>query len=222
MKLKERTLDRRAIGIEERGERRGWPGRRVPLSIQRREGDWLGELGADTTLESDYIFYLSGTRSHGSDRQARESDSRSSVVRRGLEHLSGGPAELNASVKAYFALKLAGDGRRHDPTWSAPARRCSSSAASNGPTRSSASISRCSGQIDWTRFPSVPPELAPAASMASAEHLRDVVLDADDRRPPRRSCRPTSRFGGPGARRIDELFRDVPPTDRGVERDRTV
>src|SRR5689334_22959590 len=28
------------------------------LSLQSNEGYWLGELEADTTLESDYIFYL--------------------------------------------------------------------------------------------------------------------------------------------------------------------
>ena len=28
------------------------------LSLQASEGYWMGELEADTTLESDYIFYL--------------------------------------------------------------------------------------------------------------------------------------------------------------------
>src|ERR1700685_3041602 len=28
------------------------------LSLQAQEGYWLGELEADTTLESDYIYYL--------------------------------------------------------------------------------------------------------------------------------------------------------------------
>src|SRR3972149_10813549 len=28
------------------------------LSLQAQEGYWLGELEADTTLESDYVFYL--------------------------------------------------------------------------------------------------------------------------------------------------------------------
>src|SRR5271168_1920370 len=28
------------------------------LSLQAEEGYWLGELEADTTLESDYIYYL--------------------------------------------------------------------------------------------------------------------------------------------------------------------
>src|SRR5260370_39891944 len=28
------------------------------LALQASEGYWLGELEADTTLESDYIFYL--------------------------------------------------------------------------------------------------------------------------------------------------------------------
>jgi hypothetical protein len=28
------------------------------LSLQTQEGYWVGELEADTTLESDYIYYL--------------------------------------------------------------------------------------------------------------------------------------------------------------------
>ena len=36
-------------------------------SLQHEDGYWLGELEADTTLESDYIFYL-----HVLDRFDRE------------------------------------------------------------------------------------------------------------------------------------------------------
>src|SRR5258708_11347698 len=57
--LPERALDRRTVGIEELADAAVARGLDHLLSLQRREGYWLGELGADTTLESDYIFYLS-------------------------------------------------------------------------------------------------------------------------------------------------------------------
>src|ERR1700733_3773933 len=38
------------------------------LGLQAQEGYWLGELEADTTLESDYIFYLNVLGKADSDR----------------------------------------------------------------------------------------------------------------------------------------------------------
>src|SRR5258708_8157237 len=81
------------------------------LSLQDSEGYWLGELEADTTLESDYIFYLDVIGKAHSDRIAKLANY---VRRRQLEDggwniYYGGPSELNATVKAYVALRLAGD-----------------------------------------------------------------------------------------------------------------
>src|SRR5215470_9483707 len=81
------------------------------LSLQHQEGYWLAELEADTTLESDYIFYLHVLRKFDQNRVAKLADH---VRCRQLEDggwniYAGGPAEVNATVKAYFALKLAGD-----------------------------------------------------------------------------------------------------------------
>src|ERR1700731_1624703 len=81
------------------------------LSLQASEGYWLGELEADTTLESDYIFYLNVIAKPRPDRIAKLANY---VRRRQLEDggwniYYGGPSELNATVKAYVALRLAGD-----------------------------------------------------------------------------------------------------------------
>src|SRR3979490_3565317 len=81
------------------------------LSLQASEGYWLGELEADTTLESDYIFYLNVV---GKARPDRIATLANFVRRRQLEDggwniYHGGPSELNATVKAYVALRLAGD-----------------------------------------------------------------------------------------------------------------
>jgi squalene-hopene/tetraprenyl-beta-curcumene cyclase len=79
------------------------------LLKQKHDGHWLGELGADTTLESDYIFYLfvlrDTARVHRLAKRIRDHQRADG----GWNIYEGGPSELNATVKAYFALKLAGD-----------------------------------------------------------------------------------------------------------------
>src|SRR5215469_1071916 len=81
------------------------------LSLQASEGYWVGELEADTTLESDYIFYLNVTHQAQPERIAKLAN----YVRRrqlddgGWNIYYGGPSELNATIKAYVALRLAGD-----------------------------------------------------------------------------------------------------------------
>src|SRR6476646_2693885 len=81
------------------------------LSLQAQEGYWLGELEADSTLESDYIYYLYVLGKADPVRIAKLAN----YVRRrqlpdgGWNIFPGGPSDLNATCKAYFALKLAGD-----------------------------------------------------------------------------------------------------------------
>src|SRR3989442_9570890 len=81
------------------------------LSLQAEEGYWLGELEADSTLESDYIFYLHvlGNAHPGRIANLANCIRRKQLPNGGWNIYPGGPAELNATVKAYFALKLAVD-----------------------------------------------------------------------------------------------------------------
>ncbi|SRR5579875_52264 len=81
------------------------------LSAQNPEGFWWGELEADTTLESDYIFFLHVI---GSSHSAKISKLANYIRARQLSDggwniFPGGPAELNATVKAWVALRIAGD-----------------------------------------------------------------------------------------------------------------
>lgn len=95
------------------------------LAQQREEGFWWSDLTADSTLESDWFLLQlwlhpprDGRWNHpDSNRVERAADS---ILRRqnadgGFGIFPQGPSEINASVKAYFALKLAGlppeDGR---------------------------------------------------------------------------------------------------------------
>jgi squalene-hopene/tetraprenyl-beta-curcumene cyclase len=81
------------------------------LSLQTEPGYRQGELEADTTLESDYIYYLFVLGKAEPQRIAKLAN----YVRGrqlpdgGWSIYPGGPSELNATCKAYFALKLAGD-----------------------------------------------------------------------------------------------------------------
>jgi squalene-hopene/tetraprenyl-beta-curcumene cyclase len=91
---------------------------RYLLSLQRPEGYWWAELPADSTLESDYILlqlWLYPPEGRVWNPPSRDQVDRAarSILARQLEdggfHLyPEGPAEVSATVQAYFALKLAG------------------------------------------------------------------------------------------------------------------
>jgi squalene-hopene/tetraprenyl-beta-curcumene cyclase len=85
---------------------------------QQRDGHWCAELTADTTLESDYILFqlwlyrpVNGVW-HPETRPLIDRAVRSILDRQlpdgGFNIYVSGPSEVSASVKAYFALKLAG------------------------------------------------------------------------------------------------------------------
>ena len=81
------------------------------LSLQMSAGCWVGELEADTTLESDYIYYLHVLGKADPERIAKLANyvRQRQLADGGWSIYPGGPSELNATCKAYFALKLAGD-----------------------------------------------------------------------------------------------------------------
>src|SRR6202142_98842 len=81
------------------------------LSAQTQEGYWWGELEADTTLESDYIVYLHVLGQLDSPKVGKLANyiRKKQLPDGGWNIFEGGPSELNATVKAYLALRLAGD-----------------------------------------------------------------------------------------------------------------
>ena len=92
---------------------------------QSPEGFWCGELTADTTLESDYILlqlWMHPPQGDVWDPPSRDRIDKAcvSILERQLPDGSfniyrGGPAELNATIKAYCALKLAGHAAESEP-----------------------------------------------------------------------------------------------------------
>ncbi|HEX4165443.1 MAG TPA: squalene--hopene cyclase [Bryobacteraceae bacterium] len=88
------------------------------LSRQSEEGYWWADLRADSTLESDYILmelWLHPPQDGVWNPPTRTRIDRavSSILNRqlpdgGFNIYLGGPSEVNASIKAYFAMKVAG------------------------------------------------------------------------------------------------------------------
>jgi squalene-hopene/tetraprenyl-beta-curcumene cyclase len=88
------------------------------LSLQTEQGYWWAYLTADTTLESDYILMqlwldppVDGVwqpRKRALIDKAVASILRRQLPNGGFNIYQQGPADVSATVKAYFALKLAG------------------------------------------------------------------------------------------------------------------
>jgi squalene-hopene/tetraprenyl-beta-curcumene cyclase len=134
--------------------------RRHLFSLQHEDGYWCGELEADTTLESDYIAIhtLLGT----GNRRRMEMAVPEIICHQnedgGWPIYHGGPSNISASVKAYFALKLMG--YKADHRVLARARRKILDLGGVTECNTFTKIYLCFlGQYDWEAVPAVPPEI---------------------------------------------------------------
>jgi squalene-hopene/tetraprenyl-beta-curcumene cyclase len=129
-------------------------------SRQHQEGYWCGELEADTTLESDYIAIhtLLGTGNRDRLRRAVPEILRHQNEDGGWPIYKGGPSNISASVKAYFALKLMGVKADHAAMELARTRILEMGGATECNTFTK--IYLCFlGQYDWEAVPAIPPEI---------------------------------------------------------------
>ncbi|MEP6662755.1 MAG: squalene--hopene cyclase [Verrucomicrobiota bacterium] len=80
------------------------------LSEQKPEGYWVGELIVDSTLVSDTLVYHHWERKVDREweRKAVNQIFSMQLPDGGWNIYHGGPSEVNATIKAYLALKLAG------------------------------------------------------------------------------------------------------------------
>ncbi|HEY6273784.1 MAG TPA: squalene--hopene cyclase [Terriglobales bacterium] len=130
------------------------------FSCQHADGYWCGELEADTTLESDYIIIhtLLGTGNRGRMERAVPEITRHQNEDGGWPIYAGGPANISASVKAYFALKLMGMSPDHPVLERARKRILEMGGATECNTFTK--IYLCFlGQYDWEAVPAIPPEM---------------------------------------------------------------
>ena len=130
------------------------------LERQYVEGYWVGELEGDTILESEYILLLTylGLGTSETAKQAAKDIQNHQRANGGWAIYPGGPLEISASVKAYFALKITG--HPADAEYMQRARRAILDAGGvervNSFTRFYLALL---GVISYEQCPAVPPEL---------------------------------------------------------------
>jgi squalene-hopene/tetraprenyl-beta-curcumene cyclase len=134
--------------------------RRVLLADQRPDGHWCYELEADCTIPAEYVLFL---RYLGESRPELELKIANYLRANQGEHggwplYLGGALDISCTVKAYYALKLIGDGpddehmqrARNAVLARGGAARC------NVFTRMALAIF---GQLPWRAVPFIPPEI---------------------------------------------------------------
>jgi len=199
-------------------------GRASLLDCREPDGHWCGELEGDTILESEFILLLAFLGRHDDPRvnlaanylRSKQSDNG------GWPNYPGGPAEVSVSVKAYFALKIAGDSADN------PHMRCAADTIRNiGGAEATNSFTRfylaLLGQVPYAACPSVPAELIllprwfpfniyamsawsrtifvplsvvdakkPVTVLPDSMHVRELFLEAPET--PRWPARPTAKW----------------------------
>jgi len=130
------------------------------IARQSSEGHWVFELEADCTIPAEYIMMM-----HFLDELDTELEPKLAVYLRsrqashgGWPLYQGGELDLSASVKAYYALKLAGD----DPAAPHMARARAAILERGGAARANV-FTRIAlalfGQIPWRGVPYIPVEI---------------------------------------------------------------
>jgi squalene-hopene/tetraprenyl-beta-curcumene cyclase len=130
------------------------------LDIQAPDGHWIGQLEANTTITAEYLLLC-----HLIDRVDRERDRKAVTYFRGKQLDDGGfslfeagPSHLSSTIKAYFAMKMAGV----VPDDPAMARARARVLAMGGPTRADVFtkiLLALFGEYDWNGVPAMPVEI---------------------------------------------------------------
>ncbi len=130
------------------------------LARQDPKGFWVAELEADSTLTAEYLMLrrfldlVDPDREQKAVRYLRATQ----LPDGGWPIYYGGPAEISASVKAYFALKLSGV-PAHDPAMV----RAREAILSKGGVVAVNVFTKIAlalfDQYDWRGIPTMPPEL---------------------------------------------------------------
>jgi len=130
------------------------------LSRQHEDGHWVFELEADATIPAEYILlqhYLDTIDTDLEQRIARYLRA-TQEAHGGWALYRGGPFDLSASVKAYFALKAVGD-----PVDAPHMARARSAILAKGGARRSNVFTRILlalwGEVPWSAVPVMPVEI---------------------------------------------------------------
>ena len=128
------------------------------LQRQREDGHWVAELEGDTILESEYVLlehFLGNPDLEKCEKLCRYMLAAWQNEDGGFPIYPGGPSDVSASVKAYFACKLAGHSA--DAPHMVRIREC---------VHRLGGVTRCNtftklylavfGQYDWDGVPTIP------------------------------------------------------------------
>jgi squalene-hopene/tetraprenyl-beta-curcumene cyclase len=127
------------------------------LRMQAPEGYWVGELEANVTLTAEYLFLrrLLGCPDPGREAQIARYLLSTQIEDGGWAVYYGGPGDLNCTVEAYFALKLAGYSADHPAL-----TRARELILQKGGLKKARVFTRiwlaCFGQVDWRDVPGMP------------------------------------------------------------------
>jgi squalene-hopene/tetraprenyl-beta-curcumene cyclase len=134
--------------------------RRDLLGRQRPDGHWVGEVEANTTITSEYLLFchlidrVNGERERRMVRYLR----RRQLADGGWGLFEAGPANLSATIKAYFAMRLAGVDV-DDPALMRARERIR---ALGGPVKADVFtkiLLALFGEYDWNGVPAMPVEI---------------------------------------------------------------
>jgi squalene-hopene/tetraprenyl-beta-curcumene cyclase len=130
------------------------------LDRQHESGCWVGELEGDTILESEYVLLLAFLgRGQGPEAiRAARYIADQQLPAGGWAIYPGGPLEISASVKAYFALKITGADPEAEPMVRAreAIRAAGGAEGVNSFTRYYLALL---GILSYDQCPAVPPEI---------------------------------------------------------------
>ncbi len=186
---------------------------------QAVDGHWRGPLEGDTILESEYILLLAWSDRLG--QPAAGAAARRILAEQlpqgGWAIYPGGPVDVSASVKAYFALKLTGHAADSPPLQKA--RRAI--AAAGGPWAVNSFTKfylALLGQLPYEACPAVPPEMVllpdwfPINLNRVSAWSRTMIVPLSLMW----AFKPCRRL--PASRGIAELFAAAEPPQRPLER----
>ena len=130
------------------------------LGCQRADGHWVFEIEADATIPSEYVML-----NHFLDELNPEVEARLANYIRSIQNeeggwplFEGGETDISCTVKAYYALKLAGDA-----TDAPHMRKARDAVLRRGGAACCNVFTRCAlalfGQVPWRAVPSMPVEI---------------------------------------------------------------
>lgn len=130
------------------------------LNIRKSDGCWSAELEGDTILESEYIILMRflGRGDEAALKKAAAHLLKWQLPNGGWPIFPGGPVDVGASVKSYWALKMTGTDP--DEPYMIKAREAIRAAGGVPVVNSYTKFYLAMlGQIEWNDAPAVPPEL---------------------------------------------------------------